>query len=209
MRRAPDPTDRRRVLVEPVPGLDVKLAALHASIARAQMDVDRPLRRRPAADPGRLPGPQHRGRAPGDGEDARAQRGSRSGRQLRGAAWRSHQRPSRLHFRRTQDHRPRRSPLSRSCTERDSTVRCRGCASATAWSRCATRASAGSTGAPRSPASHIDVSAHWRKDRGEIALNPSVPWAIELRGGVSRLSVDARALRLESFELRGGASQST
>jgi DNA-binding MarR family transcriptional regulator len=53
----------------------------------------------------------------------------------------------------------------------------------------------------------VNVSAHWRKDRGEIALNPIVPWAIELRGGVSRLSVDARALRLESFNLHGGASQ--
>jgi DNA-binding MarR family transcriptional regulator len=53
----------------------------------------------------------------------------------------------------------------------------------------------------------IDASAHWRKDRGEITLNQAVPWAIELRGGVSKLTVDARALRLGSFDLRGGASQ--
>ncbi len=53
----------------------------------------------------------------------------------------------------------------------------------------------------------VDVSAHWRDDGGEIALNTSVPWAIELRGGVSKLNVDARALRLQSFDLRGGASQ--
>jgi DNA-binding MarR family transcriptional regulator len=52
----------------------------------------------------------------------------------------------------------------------------------------------------------VDVSAHWRDDGGEIALNTSVPWAIELRGGVSKLNVDARALRLQSFDLRGGAS---
>jgi len=53
----------------------------------------------------------------------------------------------------------------------------------------------------------VDASGHWRKDRGEIALNATVPWAIELRGGVSRLSVDARALRLQSFDLHGGASE--
>jgi DNA-binding MarR family transcriptional regulator len=53
----------------------------------------------------------------------------------------------------------------------------------------------------------VDIAAHWRDDGGEIALNTAVPWAIELRGGVSKLNVDARALRLVSFELRGGASQ--
>ncbi len=30
----------------------------------------------------------------------------------------------------------------------------------------------------------IDASAHWRDDRGDIALNTSVPWTIEVRGGV-------------------------
>jgi DNA-binding MarR family transcriptional regulator len=52
----------------------------------------------------------------------------------------------------------------------------------------------------------VDVSGHWRDDRGEIVLNATVPWAIELRGGVSKLNVDARALRLQSFDLHGGAS---
>jgi hypothetical protein len=54
---------------------------------------------------------------------------------------------------------------------------------------------------------HIDASAHWNKDTGEIALNCAIPWSIELRGGVSRWSADARLLRLESFELKGGASK--
>ncbi len=53
----------------------------------------------------------------------------------------------------------------------------------------------------------LDVSAHWQKDHGEILLNADVPWAIELRGGVSSWSADLRSLRLESFELRGGASK--
>jgi DNA-binding MarR family transcriptional regulator len=54
---------------------------------------------------------------------------------------------------------------------------------------------------------HIDASAHWRKDAGEIVLNSAIPWAIELRGGVSQWTADMRSLRLESFELRGGASK--
>lgn len=53
----------------------------------------------------------------------------------------------------------------------------------------------------------VDASAHWQKDNGEILLNPAVPWAIELRGGVSTWIADLRAIRLESFDLKGGASQ--
>ena len=34
-----------------------------------------------------------------------------------------------------------------------------------------------------------------------------MPWSIELRGGVSEWAADLRALRLESFELRGGANK--
>ena len=54
---------------------------------------------------------------------------------------------------------------------------------------------------------NVEVSAHWRKDRGEIALCAAVPWSIELRGGATRLTADLRVLRLESFEMRGGASK--
>jgi DNA-binding MarR family transcriptional regulator len=53
---------------------------------------------------------------------------------------------------------------------------------------------------------NLEVSAHWRKDRGEIALNAAVPWAIELRGGVSKLAADLRNVRLLSFDAKGGAS---
>jgi len=52
----------------------------------------------------------------------------------------------------------------------------------------------------------IDASAHWQKDYGDIVLNASIPWAIEMRGGISTWTADLRAIRLESFELRGGAS---
>ncbi len=54
---------------------------------------------------------------------------------------------------------------------------------------------------------NVEISAHWRKDRGEIALCTAVPWSIEMRGGATRLTADLRALRLESFEMRGGASK--
>ena len=53
----------------------------------------------------------------------------------------------------------------------------------------------------------IEASAHWRKDTGEIALNCTIPWSIELRGGVSQWSADLRTVRLAAFELKGGASK--
>jgi len=53
----------------------------------------------------------------------------------------------------------------------------------------------------------IEASAHWRKDSGEIVLNAGIPWAIELRGGLSQWTADLRTIRLESFELRGGANK--
>jgi DNA-binding MarR family transcriptional regulator len=52
----------------------------------------------------------------------------------------------------------------------------------------------------------IDTSVHWRNDRGELVLTATVPWAIELRGGGSRIQADLRELDLRSFELTGGAS---
>jgi DNA-binding MarR family transcriptional regulator len=53
----------------------------------------------------------------------------------------------------------------------------------------------------------IEASAHWRRDTGEIALNCAIPWSIELRGGVSQWSADLRTVRLAAFELKGGASK--
>jgi len=53
----------------------------------------------------------------------------------------------------------------------------------------------------------IDTSVHWRSDRGEFLLNPAVPWAIELRGGGSRVQADLRRIALRSLHLAGGASR--
>jgi DNA-binding MarR family transcriptional regulator len=53
----------------------------------------------------------------------------------------------------------------------------------------------------------LEASAHWRDDRADIALSADVPWAIELRGGVSRLTGDLSELRLSSLEATGGISK--
>ncbi len=44
-------------------------------------------------------------------------------------------------------------------------------------------------------------------DQGaDIVLNASVPWALALRGGVSRLDANLEAVQLTGLEIRGGAS---
>ncbi len=53
----------------------------------------------------------------------------------------------------------------------------------------------------------LEASAHWRDDRADIALNADLPWAIELRGGVSRLTADLAELELASLEATGGISK--
>jgi DNA-binding MarR family transcriptional regulator len=53
----------------------------------------------------------------------------------------------------------------------------------------------------------IEASAHWRDDRADIALNSHLPWVIELRGGVSRLVGDLAALELAGVEAAGGVSK--
>ncbi len=54
---------------------------------------------------------------------------------------------------------------------------------------------------------NVEASVHWRKDRGELVLNSGVRWAVEFRGGISRVAADLRQIELESVELRGGASK--
>lgn len=44
------------------------------------------------------------------------------------------------------------------------------------------------------------------RDAGEVALNTSIPWGIELRGGVSNLDADLRELPLRSLTITGGVS---
>ena len=46
----------------------------------------------------------------------------------------------------------------------------------------------------------------WRKHAAQVALNGSVLWDIDIRGGVSKLTADLAALQLRSFDVSGGAS---
>ncbi len=44
----------------------------------------------------------------------------------------------------------------------------------------------------------------WRKRTATIALNTSIPWAIELTGGIERIEADLRDLDVRRFEVTGG-----
>jgi hypothetical protein len=46
----------------------------------------------------------------------------------------------------------------------------------------------------------------WRQPLAELTLNASVPWSIEVRGGVSNFHADLRVLQLTSLNLHGGVS---
>ncbi|WP_224372838.1 MarR family winged helix-turn-helix transcriptional regulator [Hyalangium versicolor] len=47
----------------------------------------------------------------------------------------------------------------------------------------------------------------WRKLSADIVLNASIPWRLELKGGVSKLDANLADARLESLEVSSGASQ--
>jgi DNA-binding MarR family transcriptional regulator len=49
----------------------------------------------------------------------------------------------------------------------------------------------------------------WRKRSAYLTLNTSIPWAIKVQGGASKLSGQLDALDLRLFELNGGASNLT
>ncbi len=53
----------------------------------------------------------------------------------------------------------------------------------------------------------LEASAHWRDDRADITLNAGVPWTIELRGAVSRLAGDLANVELAGLEATGGVSK--
>jgi len=48
-------------------------------------------------------------------------------------------------------------------------------------------------------------SLDWRRHSADIALNAAVPWGLVVRGGASEIKADLSGLRLESFEIDGGA----
>jgi hypothetical protein len=55
------------------------------------------------------------------------------------------------------------------------------------------------------------TSCDWTGDHpehpAEVALNASIPWDVEVRGGASRLLADLSGLRLGSLKVAGGASR--
>jgi DNA-binding MarR family transcriptional regulator len=206
VKRVADPADRRRVLVEPVAGLGAKLGALHDSIRRAQTEVIEPydddqlrllvgflkdLSVVVLAETTKMRAPSEQ--ADAGGSYAAPVGGVSSGRLifLSGAPRISVRGdPSLKELYRAKF----AGPVPR--------MRVRGGVVTVSYPRLGWfdwRA--------QMAGQNIDASAHWRKDTGEIALNGTIPWAIELRGGVSSWAADLRSLTLESFELKGGASK--
>lgn len=206
VRRVADPVDRRRVLVEPVAGLDAKLGALHDSIRRAQTEAierydDDQLRLLVDFGEGMgkvLVAETIKMRAPSDEAGA----GGSYAAPVGGA---------------TSGHLIFVSGAPNIVVRGDSSLvelykaRFNG-----PVPRMRVRDGVVTVGYPRFAwfdwraqiaDQNVDVSAHWRNDRGEIALNTAVPWSVELRGGASKLSADLRNIRLVSFEMRGGASK--
>lgn len=47
---------------------------------------------------------------------------------------------------------------------------------------------------------------HWGKMKSTVTMCESVPWTIELRGGVSRLDAELQRAELRGVEIAGGAS---
>jgi hypothetical protein len=58
---------------------------------------------------------------------------------------------------------------------------------------------------PRTPL--FDWLYYLRQRPAEVALNVQIPWDIEIRNGVSRLTADLHGLELRSFVVSGGASR--
>jgi DNA-binding MarR family transcriptional regulator len=47
----------------------------------------------------------------------------------------------------------------------------------------------------------------WRKRGATIALNRTIPWTVEVHGGMSKAGADLSAIELREFELKGGADR--
>jgi TetR/AcrR family tetracycline transcriptional repressor len=50
---------------------------------------------------------------------------------------------------------------------------------------------------------------HGRRRTGEVSLNATIPWTIELRDGVSRVTLDLSGLPLQELRLSGGVTETT
>jgi len=60
----------------------------------------------------------------------------------------------------------------------------------------------------------LNISLPWQlgwllHTTGDVRLNTSIPWQIEIRAGAARLSVDLSRVALQSLAVKGGASQAT
>lgn len=55
----------------------------------------------------------------------------------------------------------------------------------------------------------LDWLRNWGKQRGEITLNGSIPWSIEFRGPISQINADLSRLELNSIEFRSGVDELT
>ncbi len=60
----------------------------------------------------------------------------------------------------------------------------------------------------------VNVSLPWQlgwlmRSAGEIRLNTGVPWDIEIRAGAAHVNVDLNTVKLQSLNVKGGASQVT
>jgi DNA-binding MarR family transcriptional regulator len=47
----------------------------------------------------------------------------------------------------------------------------------------------------------------WRKRKATLGLNPTIPWSIEIIGGVERVEADLREVDARRFELTGGSDR--
>jgi DNA-binding MarR family transcriptional regulator len=47
----------------------------------------------------------------------------------------------------------------------------------------------------------------WRKRTATMALNPAIPWTIEVVGGISRIEADLREIALRRLEVTGGSER--
>lgn len=52
----------------------------------------------------------------------------------------------------------------------------------------------------------LQMALPWSQASGEIVLNGSIPWQLEVHGGASDISGDLSALQLRSLDVGGGAS---
>src|SRR5204862_4663766 len=47
----------------------------------------------------------------------------------------------------------------------------------------------------------------WRRRTASLGLNPTIPWSIEIVGGIQRVAADLRDVPIRIFDLAGGAER--